>query len=341
MVSERKPPDVAAKIIDVGRWLARALVLAVATSAGAPTLAVAQVSSGISRIAYLDGSDVPRWFEGFRRGLSDLGYVEGRNITIERRSADGQGGRLASLADEVVKLEPQVIVASGSRPALAARNATSTIPIVIAFATDPVGLGLVSSLARPGGNVTGLSNLGADLMIKRLELLAELVPGLQRVGVVWAPRVRDHQLDYRVLQSAATDLNLPIESFEVDRREDYDSAFMAASKRVSAVVVLSGPLAFANRDAIVAAAARHKVVSIYYDAEYAMSGGLISYGPGLASLHRRAAAYVDRILKGAKPQDLPVELPTLFDLSINLATARALGLAIPPALLARADDVVD
>lgn len=335
-------PNIAATIIELGERLARALAVAVAIGAAASSQAAAQAPVGsMPGIAYLDGSDVPRWFEGFRRGLSDLGYVEGRNINIERRSADGQSGRLASLASEIVKLEPQVIVASGSRPALAARNATSTIPIVIAFATDPVGLGLVSSLARPGGNVTGLSNLGADLMVKRLELLAELVPGLSRVGVVWAPSVRDHQLDYLVLEAAAATLKLPIESFEVGRREDYDAAFLAASTRVPAVVVLSGPLAFANRDAIIAAAARHKVVSIYYDAEYSMSGGLISYGPGLASLHRRAATFVDRILKGAKPQDLPVELPTLFELSINLASARALGLVVPSALLARADDVVE
>ena len=315
----------------------------VLAAAGAlmPSGTVAQTPASAPRIAYLDGSDVPAWYDGFRRSLSELGYIEGRNVTIERRSAEGQGGMLAPLAAELVKLEPQVIVASGSRPALAARDETSTIPIVIAFATDPVGLGLVSSLARPGGNVTGLSNLGADLMVKRLELLAELVPRLSRVGVVWPPRIRDHQLDYRVLEAAAADLNLPIESFEVDRREDYDSAFLAASTRVRAVVVLSGPLAFANRDAIIAAAARHKVVSIYYDEEYAKSGGLISYGPGLASLHRRAAAYVDRILKGARPQDLPVELPTVFELSINLVAARALGLAIPPALLARADDVIE
>jgi putative ABC transport system substrate-binding protein len=256
--------------------------------------------------------------------------------------AGGLSDRLPALAAALVAAGPRVIVASGSRPAAAAKEATPTIPIVMTFATDPVGMGLVASLARPGGNVTGLSNLGAGLMGKRLELLKEIVPGLRRVGVVWAPAVnKEFQLDYGELRVAADRLGLAVESFEVVRAADYDDAFRQASARVEATAVLSGPLAFANRQAITAAAARHKVPSVYYDAEYALAGGLVSYGPSLADLHRRAAYLVDKILKGASPADIPIEEPTRFALVVNLKAARALGIALPEPLLARADEVIE
>lgn len=301
-----------------------------------------RVASDIPRIGYLDGSGLSRWFDAFRFGLSELGYNENQNIVIERRSTAGQSGRLPDLAAELVRPQVRVIVASGSRPALAAKNATVTIPIVITFATDPVGMGLVSSLARPGGNITGLSNLGAGLMGKRLELLAEIAPGLTRVGVIWAPAVnKEFELDFRELQAAATARQLAIESFEVAKAEDYEAAFERASARVDGMAVLSGPLAFANRDLVVAAALKHKVRAVYYDAEYATSGGLISYGPSLSKLHRRAAHLVDKILRGTKPADLPIEEPTNFELVINLKTAKVLGLSVPESLLARADEVIE
>jgi putative ABC transport system substrate-binding protein len=290
-------------------------------------------------VAYLDGASVPTWFDAFRTGLRDLGYVEDRTIIIRRRSAAGPTA-WAELADDFVRLRPRVIVASGSLPALAAKKATATIPIVVAFATDPVELGLVPSLARPDGNVTGMSNMGGGLMGKRIELLAEMVPGT-RLAVVWSPAVAANHTDYRDLQTAASALNLELHSLQVLSPDQYDEAFRQASLRAGRVAVLSGPMAFRNREIIIAAAARHKVAAIYYDAEYARSGGLVSYGPGLVNLHRRAAIFVDKILKGARPSDLPVEQPTQFELAVNLKAARELGIEIPATVLARADEVIE
>jgi putative ABC transport system substrate-binding protein len=325
------------------RWVRSGARLAVALAVGTavPSLVQAQGPTGAPRIGYLDGSDMPRRFEALQRGLSDLGYVENRTIVIERRSAAGQPGRLPELAADLVRLQPRVIVASGSRPSLALKNATPTIPIVMAFATDPVGLGLVASLARPGGNVTGSSNLGAGLMGKRLQLLAEIVPSLSRVGVIWSPSVKENELDYPELQAASVALGMALESFAVAQPAEYDGAFKNASERAKVVAVLSGPMASANRAVIVAAAARHKVPAIYYDAAYAETGGLMSYGPSLTALHRRAAVFVDKILKGAKPADLPVEQPTKFELVVNLKAAKALGIAIPQSILVRADEVIE
>ena len=310
-------------------------------AAASPRAVCAQQAQSPPLIGYLDGGGVPRWFEAFRRGLRDLGYVENRSVVIERRSLSAPADNLSDLAAELVRLKPQVIVASGSRPALALKNATATIPIVVAFATDPVAMGLVETLARPGGNVTGLSNMGAGLLSKRLELLAEITPGASRFGVIWTPSFLAHRIDYRELQSAARTQRVTLDSIEVSRPQEFDAAFKEASVRALSVAVLSGPMAFANRDLIVAAAARHKVRAIYYDAEYAESGGLMSYGPNLRQLHGRAAVFVDKILKGAKPADLPVEQPTRFDLVISLKAAKALGLEIPEALLARADEVIE
>ena len=301
----------------------------------------AQGSSAPPLIVYVDGAPVPHWFEAFKEGLRDLGYVENRSIVIERRVTAEPSTPLSATLAELIKSQPQVIVASGTLPALAAKKATTTIPIVVAFATAPVELGLVESLAHPGGNVTGLSNMGAGLMGKRLELLAEIRPGLSHVGVVWAPSALTNQIDLRELKAAASSLNLPLQSFEVMRPDQYDAAFAEAKARGLGVAVLSGAMAFSNREIIVAAAARHKVPAIYYDTEYARSGGLVSYGPSLLALHRRAALFVDRILKGTKPADIPVEEPTTLELAVNLRTARALGVEIPAAVLARADEVIE
>jgi len=303
--------------------------------------AIAQAPSGAPRIGYLETNATSGRFEAFQRGLSELGYVENRTIIIERRSSAGQAELFPNLAAELVRLRPQVIVVSSPSAALAAKNATASIPIVMTNVGDPVGLGLVASLARPGGNVTGLSNLATGLGGKRLELLAEIVPGLSRVAVVWGPGSEGPQLAYRELQAAALTLRLALESFEVTRPEDFDAAFQAAAARAGGVAVLNSPIVGGHREVVVAAAARHKVPAIYYDTEQATAGGLISYGANRSDLHRRAALYVDKILKGANPADLPVEQATKFELVINLKTAKALGLTIPPALLARADEVIE
>jgi len=303
--------------------------------------AIAQAPSDAPRIVYLESAARPASAAAFLRGLSDLGYVENRNIVIERRSAAGQTERLPGLAAELVRLQPRVIVASSPSAALAAKNATATIPIVMAFTNDPVALGLVASLARPGGNVTGLSNQATGLMGKRLELLAEIVPGLSRVSVVWQPAIESNQANLRELQAAAVVLRFTLDPFEVTQPEDFDAAFKAAATRGGGVAVLDGALVSQHRGIVVAAAARHKVPTIYFELEFAEAGGLISYGPNIPDMHRRAAVYVDKILKGANPADLPVEQPTKFELVINLKTAKALSITIPPALLSQADEVIE
>jgi len=306
-----------------------------------PLAARAQRPATIPVIGYLDGSGLIPWYEAFRRGLSDVGYIEGQSIALEHRSAPGQAERLPSLAAELVSLKPKVIVTSGSSATLAARSATTTIPIVFAYATDPVGLGLVASIARPGGNVTGQSNQGPGLVGKRLQLLAEVVPGASNYGVVWTSSFTANHADFAEMQRAAASLNLTLSSFEVTRPSDFDAVFKEAASRTSGVVVLSGPLIFANREPVTAAAARHKVPAMYYDAEYAESGGLLAYGPSLVGLHRSAAMFVHKILKGEKPADIPVEQPTRFSLVVNMKAAKAIGLVVPQAVLVRADQVIE
>ena len=290
-------------------------------------------------IGYLDSSGVPKWFDAFQNGLTDLGYVQGRTIAIESRSAAGRASRLADLAAELVRLQPKVLVASGSAAAAAAKSATATIPVVFTFATDPVALGLVASLARPGGNVTGQSNQAPGLVGKRIQVLAEVLPGVSHFGVVWSPS--STQVDFREIQAAAVTLRLVLDSFEVTQPDDIDAAFKKAANRTSGVAVLSGPLIFTHRERVVAAAARHKVPAIYYDEEYSESGGLVSYGPSVLGLHRSAAIFVDKMLKGAKPGDLPVEQPTRFELVVNRKTAKAMGLTIPQSVILRADRLIE
>ena len=316
------------------------LALAVlASGAVAWPFAARAQRQGMPLIGYLDGSGLPRWFEAFQRGLNELGYVQGRTIAIESRSATGQAGRLPDLAAELVRLQPKVIVASGSAAAAAAKNATATIPIVFTFATDPVVIGLVASLARPSGNVTGQSNQATGLVGKRLQLLAEVLPGVSHFGVVWSPS--STAVDFREIQAAAVTLRLVLDSFELTRPDDIDAVFKKAADRTGGVAVLSGPLIFTHRESVVAAAARHKVPAIYYDDEYSETGGLVSYGPSLIGLHRSAAVFVDKILKGANPGDLPVEQPTRFELVVNRKTARDLGLTVPRSVLLRADRVIE
>jgi putative ABC transport system substrate-binding protein len=307
----------------------------------------AQQAGKIARIGYLTGTNLaasPRLHEAFRQGLRDLGYVEGRNLVIEYRSAEGKLERLSALAAELVALKVDVIVAGGRPPALAAKQATSALPIVFAVAADPVADGLVTSLARPGGNVTGLSNLAPELVGKRLELLKQAVPGVSRVAVLWQPGARSERTDKDMLKAAdvaARTLGVRLQFVEARGPADFDRAFSDMTRaRADALTVLPSPMFINERRRLVDLAAKNRLLAVYPLREYVDAGGLMAYGAHLADLFRRAATYVDKILKGAKPADLPVEQPATFELVINLKTASALGLTIPPSLLGRADEVI-
>ena len=319
-----------------------ALFLAI-VAAGPPV--DAQQASKIAKIGLLvqtTPAAAAHLIEAFRQGLRELGYVEGKAFVLELRYGEARAERLPGLARELVGLKVDVIVAGGADTATAAvKRESQTIPIVMVSTTDPVGTGFVASLARPGGNITGLSNISSELSGKRLELLRETMPGLSRVAVLWNPDVRGAVLDYKGTESSAHSLRLELHSVEVPRAEDLDRAFSDVTKqRPHAVVVLQNPVGFANRSKIASFAQRNRLPSMYPQREYVDAGGLISYGPSLSDLFRRAATYVDKILKGAKPGELPVEQPTQFELVINLKTAQAIGLTMPPSLLRRADQVI-
>ncbi|HKD42925.1 MAG TPA: ABC transporter substrate-binding protein [Myxococcaceae bacterium] len=281
--------------------------------------------------------------EAFRQALRELGYVEGTTFVLEVRYGEGRAERLSALARELVGLKVSVIVATSDVVIAALTRETQTIPIVMTISTDPVGTGFVRSLARPGTNVTGLSNISPELSAKRLELLREAVPGLSRVAVLWNPDIRGAVFDYKETVGAAHVMGLELQSVEVSRAEDLDRAFSAITRQRAQALVLPGanPVAFMNRGKIATFAQRSRLPSMYPTREYVPAGGLMSYGPSLPDLYRHAAAYVDKILKGAKPADLPVEQPTKFELVINLKTAKALGLAIPQSILIRADQVIE
>jgi len=311
-----------------------------------PLAAEAQQAAKAARIGYLMtslGSSHLR--EAFRQGLRDLGYVEGRNVVIEYRSAEDKLERLPALAVELVALKVDVIVAPNTPAALAARQATRTIPIVFAVAADPVTSGLVTSLARPGGNVTGLSLLGPELLGKCLEQLKHAVPGVSRVAYLWQPGALDERQEKDRLQRAdvaARALGVRLQVVEARGPEDFDRAFLDMTRaRAGALTVLGGAMLFTERRRLVDLAAKHRLPAVYSWREFVDAGGLMSYGPDLADSLRRAATYVDKILKGAKPADLPVEQPTKFELVINLKTAKALGLTIPQSVLGRADQVIE
>jgi putative ABC transport system substrate-binding protein len=271
--------------------------------------------------------------------LREVGYVEGQNLVVERRHAEGRLDRLPALATELVGLKPDVILATGEAAIRAARNATKVIPIVMAFAEDPVGKGLVASLARPGGNITGVTLVAAGTMAaKRVEVFKEAVPRARRVALLTWQRMEAAQV--KEAEQAARALKIETVLVEV-QNGDYEGAFSAmAAERADALFVVSNPLLNRDRKRIIALAARHRLPAIYEWRESAEDGGLLAYGAKVRELNRRVAAYVDKILKGAKPGDLPVEQPTTFELVINLKTAKALGLTIPPSLLARADEVI-
>ena len=313
-----------------------------------PLAAEAQQPGKVARIGYLASNLAasPHAPEAFRQGLRDLGYVEGRTIVIEYRDAEGKLERFPALAAELVALKVDVIVAGGGTPAaLAAKQVTRTLPIVFAVVGDPVGSGLVTSLARPGGNLTGLSNVAAELVGKRLEQLRHAVPGVSRVAALWQPGnfpARTEEDMVKEAEVTARAMGVRLQFVEARGPEDFDRAFSDMIRaRAGALTVLTSSMFFSERRRLADLVAKNRLPAVYPLREFVDAGGLMSYGADVADLFRRAATYVDKILKGAKPADLPVEQPTKFELVINLKTAKALGLTIPPSLLQRADQVIE
>jgi len=310
-----------------------------------PLVAEAQPKAGVPRIGYL-GNSSPSLesdlVDAFRQGLGEFGYTEGQNITIEYRWAEGKYDRFPDLVADLVRLKVDVIVTAGTPGALAAKQATKTIPIVMAVAGDAVGAGLVASLARPGGNVTGSTTIVQELEGKRLELLREVVPRLSRVAVLWNPANPVSPIILKQTQLAAPALRLRLEPIVgVSGVRELEGAFATISRvRPDALILLADRFLLAERTRIVEFAAKRRLPTMYPYREMVKAGGLMSYSPSYPDLFRRAATYVDKILKGAKPGDLPVQQPTKYELVINLKTAKALGLTIPQSLLQRADEVI-
>jgi len=310
-----------------------------------PLAVEAQQAAKIARVGILGANPAasPR-LEAFLQGLRDLGYVEGRNVVIEYRNHEGKVDRLPALAAELVALKVDVIVASNTGAALAAKRVTRTLPIVFAAAADPVTSGLVASIARPGGNVTGLSALAPELVGKGLELLTQAVPGVSRVAVLWQPGALDERTDKDMLKAAevaARALGVRLQFVEARDPAHFDRAFSDMTRaRAGALIVMTSVMFINERRRLVDLATKNRLPAIYPQRDFVDAGGLMSYGPNGPDLFRRAATYVDKILKGAKPADLPVEEPTKFELVINLKTAKALGLTIPPPLQGRADEVI-
>lgn len=305
-----------------------------------PIAALAQQAAKPT-IGFLRAGKPPKtWLEAFQQGLRELGYVDGQNVIVEVRFTDGSVGQLPQLVDELVRLKANVIVASGSSAAAAAKKATSSVPIVFASVSNPVETGLVASLARPGGNITGMAFNSADLAGKRLELLRELIPGLRQVAILSHPGHPTDQVQLEGTEVAARTLGMTTKPLSVLSPSDFDSAFKVA-RDTDAVLYLDGPFFTTHRAQLTGLTTASRLPAVYGYREMVEAGGLMSYGPQIADFHKRAATHVDKILKGAKPADLPVEQPTKFELVINLKTAKALGLTIPPSLLARADEVIE
>lgn len=280
--------------------------------------------------------------DAFRQGLLKSGYVEGQNLVIEYRSGDGREERFPNLAIELARLNVDLILARGTPAALAAKNATRIIPIVLVGIGDPVSNGIVASLAHPGANITGLSASATELYAKRLELLLELVPRVARIAFLTNLGNPNEQLNWQQIETAARARGIRPQLLDVRKPEDFERAFNDASEhRIDALVVALDGLLSQNRQIIVDLAAKHRLPAIYGSSEFTIPGGLAAYGPSYSDLYLRAANYVDKILKGARPADLPVELPTKFQLVINLKTSKSLGLTIPPTILARADEVIE
>jgi len=328
----------------IAKMKRREFITLLGGAAGWPLVARAQQPGMLPTIGYL-GSATPatqgQWVAAFVQRLRELGWIEGRTIAIEYRWAEGRTERAAEIAAELVQRKVDVIVTSGTAVVVATMQATSVIPIVFAAAGDPVGTGLIASLARPGGNVTGLSNQGPDLAGKRLELLREIAPGLGRLAIlanVGNPLV---VLDMREVQATARTLGLEVITLEIRRGEDIAPAFEALNGYEEALYVVFDALVNTHRIRINTLALAARLPTMHGHREFVEAGGLMSYGPNLSNQFRRAADFVDKILRGAKPADIPVEQPTKFDLIINLTTAKALGLEVSPTLVARADEVIE
>ena len=325
------------------RRIGLAVALAVSVFLVPHTSEAQEPKSGrLQRLGYLSmGSGPSAMTESFRQGLRELGYVEGQNLLVEYRYAGNRGDRLPAMAAELAGLNVGVIVVLGNRAVRAARHASNTIPIVMAFSSEVMETGFVASLARPGGNVTGLTTMSPELTAKRLELLKAVYPKVSRVAILWnAAPGKDAKWGSALVGAQA--LALGLQSVEVRRPEDLDRAFAAMTKEhANALFTLTDSFTMRNQQRIVDLAASHRIPAIYEVKEFADAGGLMSYGPHIPDMSRRAATYVDKILKGAKPADLPVEQPTKFELVINLKTAKALGLTIPQTLLLRADQVIE
>jgi putative ABC transport system substrate-binding protein len=310
----------------------------------APLAAKAQPRAKVPRIGFL-GSSSPSPYEpiidALRQGMRELGWVEGHNITIEFRWAEGELERLPALAAALARLEVDVLVTQGTPAAIAAKNATQTLPIIFVQVGDPLGSGLITSLARPGGNLTGLSLLAFELDAKRLELLKEAVPKASRVAVLWHPDFSSHVESLRGLKRAAQALGVELQPVAFRHPQDFEAGFAAMRQGgADALLVMGHPMTFNAATHLAELTVRGRLPAISLYREFAQAGGLMAYGASIAHLYRRAASYVDKILKGAKPADLPVEQPTTFELVINLKTAQALGLTIPPSLLFQADEVL-
>jgi putative ABC transport system substrate-binding protein len=311
---------------------------------GTRSLAEAQQTGKPHRIGFLwDTPQVwPHALEAFRQGLRELGWIEGQNIVIEYRWAEGQFDRLPGLVGDLVRLKVDLIVAPTSIYTGAAKRVTSTIPLVFASHADPVNSGHVVSLARPGGNATGLTIIMSETMAKSLELLKEALPGLSRVAVIWDPGTPSHTPALKAVETAGRSLGLRLQALGVRRVAEFDEAFsMAARERAGAVLVLSTPLFMGGAKQLAELGLARKLPTIFGPREHVEAGGLMSYSPDRADLYRRAAGYVDKILKGANPAELPVQQATKFELVVNLKTAKALGLTFPPAVLVRANQIIE
>ena len=323
----------------------RFLLTSLAGAVAAPFAAEGQGTGKLPRIGYVfvrSASDSQSVLDAAREGLQELGYVEGRNVALEVRWAEGRYERLPALVAELVRLKVAVLVVVTIPGALAAKNATRTIPVVMLAAGDPVAAGLVASLARPGGNLTGMSLSTKELSSKRLALLKEALPHITRVAVLTNPGNPFHAVFWSETQTAAQTLGLRLQSIEVRTTDDFDEAFTAAAQgHAEALLAFDDSLTIGGRARLVTLAARRRLPAMYGLREFPDAGGLLSYGANVLDQYRRSAAFVDKILKGAKPADLPVEQPTKFELVINLKTAKALGLTMPPSLLARADQVIE
>ena len=328
----------------------RRVVIALGAGALAPLASFAQPQAGkVYRIGYLAQGNPPDRAEtgardGFLQGLRELGYVEGRNLIIEYRWAELNFDRLPALAVELVQLKVDVIAAVATRAARAAKQATTTIPIVMTLSLHAVESGLVSSLAHPGGNITGMTGMSDELIAKRLELLKDAVPNLSRVAVLWNPVFYNMKPEpqWRAIEIAAPRVGVTLHSVEVRAPNDFEGAFISMTRsRVNALLVFPDPLTLSHRERIAQLAAKQRLPTIYQDRESVEAGGLMSYGGSFFDTSRRAAAFVDKILKGTKPADLPVEQPTTFDMVVNMKTAKALGIKIPYSIMLRATKVIE